>query len=167
MRKGMLFKKRGLTLTELIIGLAIGVILILMIGGISSICQSSFENLRKESGVYNDVFYGLNLIKFSVRKAQGTINVGNEMDPNWKSQVLTMGNSAFGLYKPPGTKTEFVYLKNKSDTTKRDILMEVDSNKNETIVFTPSQNGKIVTVRVYGRKDKESFDLSTSVMRRN
>jgi prepilin-type N-terminal cleavage/methylation domain-containing protein len=158
---------KGFTLVEMIAGLTIGAILILMIGGISSICQSSFENLRKESGVYGDVFYGFNLIKFSVRKAQGAINISNEMDPNWKSQVLTVDNSAFGLYQPPGTKTEFVYLKNKSDTSNRDIFMEVDSNKNETIGFIPTQNGKIVTVRVYGQKDKESFDLSTSVMRRN
>lgn len=154
--------RKGFTSIELIIGLAVGAILILMIGAISSIGKVSFDKAMKESSVYNDVFSGLNLIKFLGREAH-ILNIAGAYDSDWKSQILEVDNKAFGLYQPAGKKIDFVYLKDKSVHSQQDVLLD-DA---DSLTLTLTQAGKIVTVRAQGQKNKESFDLSTSVMRRN
>ena len=156
-------KNRAFTLTELIVGVVIGSIFMLAVGTISGIGQSSFENIKRESQVYGDMFNGLELMKNTIHKAS-SVSVNNWSNPPWIRPVLVADNSAFGLYKPADSPTvDLVYLKDKNNTSARDIILY----KANSLDWTFSENGKLITVEIQGQKDTEDFDLSTSILKRN
>jgi prepilin-type N-terminal cleavage/methylation domain-containing protein len=155
--------KRGFSLIELVTGLAIGAILLLMIAAISNIGNNSYQALRKEAAVYDDIFFGFNLIKQCVRKASAISIEKNWPDPPWKSEILIVDNSAFGLYQEgENQRIDFVYLKDRTEPTDRDIILT--GAQTPTLDF--SQDGRLITVNLKGEKDRVRFDLSTAVMRR-
>ena len=154
-KKHLKLKHQAFTLVELIVGLLIGSIFFLTVGLISGIGQSSFENLKKESQTYSDMFNGFELMRNSVHKAS-SVTIDNSKNPPW----LVVDNSAFAIFKPDN---KFVYLKDKSNTSAQDVILDQASSLNWTLVT----NGALIGVQIQGKKGKESFDLSTSMLRRN
>ena len=71
--------KKGFTLVELIVGMAICSILMLTVGVISRASLGSYDRLTKEAEVYNDLYFGVNLIERSVRRASNVSVVGNTL----------------------------------------------------------------------------------------
>lgn len=148
-------------------GLIICAIIILIIGAISSIGINSFENLREKATVYSDVlYYGFDLIKNSVRKAHAIdINyLPSPSDGQWVSQAIIADARAFALFKQNTSPAiDFVYLKDKTKPDERDVIFYQADNMS----LTPAINGKLLTINIQGVKNDESFDLTTSVMKRN
>jgi prepilin-type N-terminal cleavage/methylation domain-containing protein len=158
--------KKGFTVIELLIGLIIGAILVLIIGAISGIGNASFDRAVKESSVYNDAFTSLNLMKFLGRKSHTIITYNTSQFGLASGAVLQLDNSAFGLST---NQKDFIYLKDKSNTTDKKELIKDATNI--TLTLDPANsaptNVNNVTVTLHVEKQKESFDLSTSIMRRN
>ena len=156
--------REGFTYIELMIGLIIGAVLILMIGAISSIGNASFDKAMKESSVYNDAFSGLNLIKFFGRKSHTMITTSNASKFGLSPGVLELDNSAFGL---GSNNKDFVYLNDKSKPGEQTVLIKDADVLTLTLEPQDSSSTNMVTVTLHVKKQKEDFDLSTSVMRRN
>ena len=146
----MINRENGFTLTELVVGLFIGAVIILIIGVISSTSIGSYEKLRKEAEVYNDVYYGLNLIKRLVR------NTPSNQAMNVTSGKLTIGNFTFMK-----DNNSFNYTVGTNTNT---IIGNVTG-----LVFLPvnSTDNRFINITLKGEKDKVSFNLTTEVMRRN
>ena len=99
-----------------------------------------------------------------MRKTNDSVTIEDWSNPPWKSQLLVVGNSAFGLFQPDGNPAiDFVYLRDKNDPNNRDVILYKANPMNLTF----SQNGKLVVVQIQGEKDNKSFNLATSVERRN
>lgn len=158
----MVEKISAFTLVEMMVSLIIGVVLTFVILTLGHLNQNSYEGIRKESMVYDDIFCGFELIKNSLRKAQDPVTIANWTNPPWKSQVLVVGDTAFGLYQSNST-VDFVYLKNKNNTTQRDVILAGASPINLTF----SQNATLFTTRIQGKKYSKPFNLTDSVSRRN
>lgn len=152
----------GFTLVELIVGLAIGAVIILIIGVISSSGIGSYEKSQKEAEAYNDIFYGFSLIQRNVRQAL----------------IVNADDTANTL-----TADNFVFRKNGSDliytdtaTTTDILILKTDTSLGETLDFTVSPpSGKLFNVTLSGqkvinlgyRKVTVPFNLSTQAMERN
>ena len=152
----------GFTLIELVVGLAIGAVIVLIIGVISSSGIGSYEKSRKEAEAYNDIFYGFSLVQRNVRQAL----IANADDA---TDTLTADNFVF---KKNGS--DFIY----TDTaTNADILiLKMDTSLGETLDFSVSpQSGKLFNVTLSGqkvinlgyRKVTVPFNLTTQAMERN
>lgn len=161
-------KNKAFTLTELVIGLMIGVFILLAVGAISQVGPESYEKLRGESQVYNDIMYGFDLIKSKVHSAK-VVGLENWHRAEWPEDMLVLDDSAFGIYVPKkSTERQFVYLKDKDNiNTEEDqdkILIGADIN---TLAFTLDQTQRNITVRITGNKGKVGFDLTTAASKRN
>jgi len=168
-------KLKGFTLTEFLVAVIIGAIILLSVTTLSGISQNSYEHIRQESGTYGEILSGLELMKNEVRKTNGGVAIEN-WDSTWKSQVLVVGSSAFGVHQSNSTAPKsFVYLKDKTNPTAQDVIFSLTSANmtNEALSLNFSQTSTLVTARVQGRKyipgkeQCEPFDLQTSVSQRN
>jgi prepilin-type N-terminal cleavage/methylation domain-containing protein len=127
-------KSKGFSLVELIISLVVASVLILMVGIISNIAFTSHEDLRKEAQVYDDLEFGVELIKASVRKASSISVVSTWTNPPYKGSVLIVDNCAFAVYQPQGSTTrDLIYIPNVSQPNTRQTII----NKATSLAFTP------------------------------
>ncbi|HAJ57727.1 MAG TPA: hypothetical protein DCL35_08220 [Candidatus Omnitrophica bacterium] len=157
-------KNRAFSLTELLVGLVIGAIIVLIIASIARIGGENSEQLRKRSQVYNDIFFAFDLMKRRVAEA-GVVNAypGNN--------TLEADNFRFQRYN----SSALIY-RDTNDGTDHTILDGVNN-----LSFTVSLiNGSLVTVSLsggitfrgrgasYTNQDISiPFDLTASFMRRN
>ena len=157
----MKYDERGLTLTEVLVGLIIGSIVLLSIGVMSSTAIGSYERLRKESEVYADISYGFNLIKYAAR---------NSSTANATNTTLTCGNRTFQTQG-----NDFVY---QDSNGTHPIITGVSTPLDFKIYCSQDAGGNweldkcsssstIFHVTLSGKKDKVAFNLYTDVMRRN
>lgn len=155
--------KKGFTSIELIVGLVIGAILVLMIGTISSIGTASFDRAMKESSTYNDLFSGLNLMKFVVRKAHTTDVALPFSGSPWSSEddILIVDNSAFG--KEDATKS-LVYVKDIGSPDQKNIILA----NADSLSLSFNKTDSLITVSISGAKGRESFNIPYYyIMKRN
>jgi len=157
-------RKAGYTLAELLICIVISSMVILTIGVIAGISRNSYQRIRTEADVFNDIAYGFKLIQNRVRKAQNLSIVSTSGE--WKSDRLIINNKyAFGLYQANASdKKDFVFLPNKDDATVREVIFSVPNN--DTLNLEINLSNQSVGIRIYGIRSKVPFDLSTSVTRR-
>lgn len=148
---------RGFTYSELIVVLVIAAVILLTVSALSSIGNSSYENVRKEAEVYNDIYFGFNLIARYVRSS-GTVGIN--------SNQLTAGNLIFQC-----NGSDFFYhdSSNNSDHT----ILSGITNLSCSFVFVPSTNNKVIRVTLNGDKSISDnkvlhlINLTTDIMRRN
>jgi len=138
---------KGFTLTELTVALVVGLMLMLVIGMISSIGYRTDVNVRREAELYNDIFFGFDLIQRRVREAQAVSATAN---------TLSVDNLVF-----QSDGSNFFYADTDDDT---DHMILENGNG---ITFSPTVNDELVTVRLQGIKQGFTFDLSAEAMRRN
>jgi len=164
-------KQRGLGLIELLTSIVIASVLILMIGVISNIAFSSYEDLKKEDQVFKDLYFGFDLLIYSLRNASTVSVAGNQL-----TMVKTTGNPNFSrTFK--NDAADFKYTDSDGDHI---IIQGVDNlnfdfrctkdplNPGEWLSSPPcSSNSSIFHVTLSGEKDKEGFNLSADVARRN
>lgn len=152
------------TVVEMMVTLIISVISLFTILSIFDIGQNSYNKLKNESQMQADAFFAFELMKNSVRRTYGSVTIENWSNPPWKSQVLVIENSAFGLYQSASNQPlEFVYMKDLTKPNERDRLLSNLTSGN--LVFT--QAGNLVTAQISGKKGKESFSINTSAVKRN
>lgn len=145
--------KWGFTLVELLVGLVVGAVLVLIVGVISQVSVGSHERLRREAEVYNDLFYGFNLIKHSVRN-------GLIVSADGANNTLTADNFIFRA--SPGNSSNLIYTK-------------ISDNSNYTIISgvtglnfdVDGSNDPLIVLNLSGQKDRVNFNLTTEVMGRN
>ena len=156
--------KNAFTLTEVLVSILISAILILTIGVISSISNSTHTKLEREAQVYNDITYGFKLIQNRVHSVS-SIKPPINQTGNWIGQHIEVGNGAFGLYEAPGGKSrDFVYVPDKSDENAREAIFSVP--KPADLALTVTSDTKSFTINIAGTKDNMRFNLSTTAMKR-
>jgi uncharacterized protein YdeI (BOF family) len=141
---------QGFTIAELAAGIFIGAILVLSIGSISSISHASFERLRQEAEVYNEVHSGFDLMNKAVHNAE-SVSIDDT------STVLTAGNLVFQK------QGEDFIFRNTTDNTTHKIIEGV---QNLNLVFS-SPSTKFISVAISGKKNKVDFVFTNKVMQRN
>ncbi len=158
--------KNESSLAELLISMIIAAILFLTIGSLSSIANSSYNKINKQKEIYNDISYGFKLMQNRVRGAVDTVKKETKPNPPWVGgEWLVADSAAFGLYKDLGN-TNFVYLANKNDESKRETIFSVPGdNLNWKVTCQPSCTSLALTLS--GNKDNIQFDMGTTILRRN
>lgn len=168
-------KNKATSLIELVVALVISAVLLLMIGAVPSIGigtgQKAYDDYRKETQVYNDIVYGLGLIKNRVRHAQDVVKVVTPSPSwkNWTGQILVVDDRAFGLYIPAGHQNpDFLYSQvDPNNDNSKPVIINTILDNIESANLSFDRNGSEVTIRIWGSKDKENFDLTAKVTRRN
>lgn len=115
--------KRGYTLTELIIGMLISSILILTIVVMSTTAVSSHHYLSKEAEAYNDLYYGVDMIERSIRRAQ-------DVSVDTTQNILTADNFIFRI-----DQGDLVYF-DTANSNKRNVIINGTGATN--LQFVPS-----------------------------
>ena len=150
--------KRGFSLMELLIGLVIATIVTLMVGALANIAFKSYNDLRKQSDVYNDSQFALQMIREGVRQSSSAPSVS-----------VVGGNNCLTVIKP--SVTNYFYIKGSNfvySSTACDSLTNTPIIKSVTsLVFTPSISGNLVTAVLSGTKSGVSFSYSIKTARRN
>jgi prepilin-type N-terminal cleavage/methylation domain-containing protein len=145
-------RHQGFTLSELLIGIVIGAIVILMIFAMGEIASSSYSQLRSKSGVYDDAQYAIDLISGSVRRAAAAPTIPSahclKVDANYF--YVSGGNSL--VY---GTVSC-------TSATNKPIITGVTG-----LAFDPVLDGQLVHIDFGGTKSGVQFALSADAMRRN
>ena len=164
--------QKGFSLVEMLVSLIMAAILILTVGVISTIANSSFSRLNKEQQIYNDISYGFKLLQYKVR-ASSSIAEGNRSAPWVSGEHFLVDTGAFGLYQTNATTTDFVY----DNGAQRETIFSVPQPGNITLSFPVAITSQSVTVRLVGKKlatvgsfgDRNyvSFDIQTTALRRN
>jgi prepilin-type N-terminal cleavage/methylation domain-containing protein len=155
-------RNQGFTLTEVIVGLVIGGVILLTICVISGTAFSSSENLRREAEVYNDVFFGFNLMNYACRNAT-TIAVDRV------NMTLTFGNSTFRTRN----NRDFIYSDAGGDHA---IISEVNNLNFSFQCLDAGGNwsnnncsnaSRIFRIILSGDKNAVVFNFSNDIARRN
>src|SRR5512136_80452 len=99
--------QNGFTLIEFVTGLLVSAILILTIGVMANTGSIAFTKLDRDAAVYNDIYYGFDLIQRSVRRAE-TVTV----DTTYKTLIVdnyifSIQNKDF-IYTDTATNTQNV-----------------------------------------------------------
>jgi len=153
--------KGAFTLVEMIVTLAIASLIVMGIAAAINIGNSYYGKLSHETGIYNDVSYGLKMMQNRVHSAK-FLSVNTAGSP-WSGQRLEVGNELFGIYVSGGNQ-DLVRLPDKANPNNREIILSVPAGGSLTLSLT--QNGKAVSIRVYGSKYHIPFDVSSTVTRR-
>lgn len=146
-----MINNRGFTLTELIVVMVIVIVVLLTIVALSEISNRSYTNLRNETEVYNDIYFGFNLISHYIRNS-------SKVSVNSTQDELTAGEV---IFRKSGAN--FIYHDNLANTD-HNIITQVN---NLACSFVPSVNNKLITVTLSGNKGRVSFNLSTDIKLRN
>ena len=158
--------KNAFTLVELLVSLIIAAIVVLTIGVLSSISNSSFNKINNKQQVYNDISYGLKLMQSKVR-ASSTLSI-TVASGSWVSQRVSVSTGNFGIYRNTTynpARREFSF----DNGTAREIILSVDdpNNSSAALDLTATQNTNAVTVTISGLKNNIPFNVQTTATRRN
>lgn len=153
--------RKGYTLAELQAGLILGIILILMIGSISSITATSYQRLREEIDVYEGIFWSLTIVSSRIRAASV---LTKEVWANpWLNEVLIFDDQALGVYQDSGER-QLVYLADKDNPANRKILFSVQDPY--LIMSVTMPGSRYVTINLVGSLRNVPFDLTNTIVRR-
>ena len=166
--------QKAFSLVELLVCLVIAAVLILTVGAISSIANSSYNKINSQQQIYNDISYGFKLLQFKVRNSTSAIASGNQPSPWISGQHFLIGSSdVFGL-QTSGSDTNLVYDNGNTETILNVPAAVTTNCSNLTtmincinLTFPVSMTAQSVTFRISGVKDKVRFDMQTTVLRRN
>jgi type II secretory pathway component PulJ len=155
----------GYTYIEVLISIVISSFVVLTISTVSSISQRSYDKTMREAGIFSEISYGFKLMQNRVRSGKSLTK--QSASGQWVSEQLIISNKeAFGLYRPTGSATiDLVYLKDKSQTNSREVILSVPTS--DSVSFNVTINGNSATVRVNGIKKSSAFDMSTVMVRRS
>ena len=154
--------KNGSTLIELLIGLIAAAVLVLTIGVLSSMANSSFCKLNREQQIYNDISYGFKLLQRKVRGAS-LIAAGNKSAPWLNGQHFLIGSDAFGLYQTSATVTDLVY----DNGITKETIFSVPQPGTISLSFPVAITAQSVTISLSGVKDNIPFNMQTTITKRN
>ena len=152
----------GFSLVELLVSIIIASILVLTVGVLSSVANSSFNRLNSEQQIYNDLSYGFKLLQYKVR-GSSSIATGNRASPWISGKHFLIDGGAFGLYQSSSTETDLVY----DNGTQIEKILLVPQPGSVNLSFPVAITSQAVTVRVSGAKNNVSFDMQTTIARRN
>ena len=158
--------KNGFSLIELLVSIIVASILVLMIGVLSSIANSSFNKVNNEQQIYNDISYGFQLIQNQVRISP-TLSI-TAASGSWVSPRVSVSAGSFGIYRnttySPATR-EFSY---DNGTTREAILSVPDPNNSSAVLdLTAALSTNAITVTITGTKNNIPFNMQTTVTKRN
>lgn len=169
----------GFSLVELLITMIISTIVLLSIGMISTISNSSYNKVRHEADIYNDISHGLKFIQNKVHSAQSV----SRKDPtgNWKSEYLLIDNTtAVGVYPcqsncETASELHLAYFPDTTNTNVREILLKItnvltndidDPVERDVILLDITSSSGFFTLTLSGRKSKVPFNIQTKILKR-
>lgn len=157
---------KGFTLTELLVTIVIGGLMMLTMGSISEIGKRSHRKLLRESGGYNDIAYGFKLVRNKVHKTRAkdlkSVTILSS-STTWVplTERLELGaTEKFGIYNEAGNKMSFVYV---NGSGSRQTILEADSLD---MVIEPEIFVDKVEITLSGIKDGISFSRTILVTSR-
>ncbi|MDD5729684.1 MAG: hypothetical protein PHN57_00950 [Candidatus Omnitrophica bacterium] len=160
---------RGVSLTELLVTLLVCVILVLMVGAISSISNASYDKANRETGVYNDIYYAFNLMESDGRNAK-MVSVNNtNKSLTFDSVTFKKNNNDFVFVDAGGNHPVVSGVTNLNfnfyctqDVSGNWVSNSCSSNSG---MFHITLSGE-KSLNVGGKLDKVVFNLYTDVKRR-
>ena len=175
----MIKKNNAYSMVEMLITLVILGIMILTVGAISQVSQSSHYKQRLELDAINDVNYGFKLITYDIRSAS-SISPLVAQTGNWRGNHIELVNGgltvAFGVYRTNNVR-DFVFIpdmtKDITNSNNRSIILSVpdtaDSSTNLSFVptYDAVNSPNKMIVEVSGTKDKLPFDLKATILKRS
>ena len=189
--------ENGFSLMELLVSMICAAVLMLAVGVLSSMANSSFNKISSQQQIYNDISYGFKLMQNRVRGALGSVSKSTAPTTSWFNmsvsgtgtpEWLEVDKGAFGIYQSPGsTQKDFVYMSDKaadaSVAANRETIFSVpDANLTLTVqcdcvrvssttyaCSNPSctNKPKSITMVLAGQKDNIPFDMESTIYRRN
>jgi len=175
-------KIQGFSLVEMQIAMVISVIVILAIGFIASISNNTYNKVRQEAELYNDISHTIKMIQNRVHAAQSASVITTVSNP-WGSPRLIIDNSAFGIYILSSQERALVFLPDKDDAsgcpnhdgTTCEVLISTsnvlnnlltDPIERDVLTLTITSSTNYYTLVITGRKDKIPFNFQVEVLRR-
>jgi Tfp pilus assembly protein PilW len=152
--------KQGFTITELMVGIVVGAIVVLTIVAIGQVATSSYAQLRNRSSANDDAQFAIDLVTDSVRRSERPavlsgsclqVDDTNDLVNNPKN-FYANGNSLLYGTNACGNPTN----------TETPIITGVMG-----LAFTPNVTGQLVHVVLSGTKSGITFTLSGDAKRRN
>ncbi len=146
-----IMRRQGFTLTELMVGLVVGAIVILLIFAIGQVGTSFYSQLRSRSGVYDDAQFVIDFISGAVRRAASvpTLPTVHCLQVDTKYFYITGGNLVYGTASC-GSSVNTAMITGVTG-----------------LVFDAGIYGQRVHVELSGVKGRTAFALSGDAMRRN
>jgi hypothetical protein len=163
---------KALTMVELLVVVVISSILVLMVGSLSQVAFTSHEEVRKEGAEYSDIFYGFNLLTYSVRNAS-TVNTTNGLTLISDSGNINPYNRTFKTYNntdlgfTDSNKPNYVNIIIKGVSGLNFNFCCEDNSGNCSVNNCSINSNKRFHITLNGTKDNEPFNLSSDIMRRN
>ena len=156
--------ENGFSLVELLVSMLCASVLILAVGVLSSMANSSFNKLSSKQQIYNDISYGFKLLQFKVRNSNSIVP-GNKLPPWIANQhfLIDNGNGVFGLYQTNAAVTDLVY----DDGVHKETIFSVPQPGTVSLSFPVAMTNQAVTISLSGTKDNIPFDMETTIYRRN
>jgi len=156
--------RHGYTYVEMLVSIIISSFIVLTVAAVSGVSQRSYHKVMTEAGVYSDITYGYKLLQSRVRGAK-SLSIQAAGGQWCSAHLMINGQQAFGLYQPSaGANIEFVYMKDVSDPSAREVIFHLASD--ETMNLNITLSGKSVTFQLSGQKSKVPFNIATTVARR-
>ena len=158
-------KNSGTSLVELLVSLIVTSILILTIGVLSTISNTSYKKALTAADLYSEIAFGLKMIQNRIHKATTPITQPLAQASPWVSNRLIVDNEAFGLYDN-SSSWDFVHLPNKTNATTREVMFSVPkSNPTPSLSFTVTGNSIVVSLS--GKKNNVPFSFASKIIRRS
>ncbi len=153
----------GHSLIEFLLAIMIASILILTIGTLSTIGNSSYKKLNSQQQIYNDLSYAFKLLQNKVRVAK-TLTLTNQPSPWISGKHFLIDAAIFGLYQTNASTVDLVY----DNGVQRQTILSVPQPGTITLTFpSPGVTSNSVKIEISGTKDNINFVEGTTVRRRN
>ncbi len=156
--------QKAVTIIEMLVTLVVASFIMLNIGATLGLCNKYHASLFNQTGIQNDIFYGIKLMQNRIRKSESVTQ--QTASGYWLSSKLICNNRyAFGVYQPSGSTTKsLVYLPDKNDETQRTNIFTVKAS--DSLAFDIIIGGRLVTIRIYGSRNGTPFDITSDILRR-
>jgi prepilin-type N-terminal cleavage/methylation domain-containing protein len=169
--------QRGFSLAELLVGIIVAAIVILMISAIGTIAYKAYNNLRTNSGFYNDSQFALQLVREAVRQSTKLPSVNGSCLTTFAGVAQ---NPTYFYTMPQGAPTSFFRSSDAcySTTVSSENIFKGVPNLAFTIcgnnisfpgipACNPVVAGQVLQIALSGSKNGQNFSFLISATGRN
>lgn len=158
---------RGFTLIELLVSVVISGLLMLTIGALARMGDSTYQKLSNRIQMYNEITNGLKLAKNRIRRAD--LCLVESAITQWPSERLLIDNRhLIGVYQSAtGADKELVYVDDISNMGNRDVIISVRDSETLTFDVTiDATNSRDIQLDIDVEKNNYPVNVVSKVMRR-
>ncbi len=146
----------GITITELLVVLIVGAIMLLGVNAISGIGNQSHQKLLDEASIYNDISYAFKLIQSRVHRSKAIKDDGTS---------LVTGDDRFSVYTHSGGR-DLMYYPDLSNASANEVIFSVSDTDMLNFAYTVNAIADDVAITLAGTKNEIPFNISTTIKNR-